>query len=281
MRPRARGLGARRLPLGAFLVAAVMTVAVIGAWTPTVRGDRAEKGEARTSQASRVVWKGDYETGDFGQWERVLRETAAEAHIVAGRNPIAQGRYAARFILGPQITQVGSRVEAHQPDEAASGGLYGSETWYRWAEYVPSDSRFAPHPSFNHLVQWHPEAECSGAVLSVNGVASPPRLLFRVRGGDILDYDEGCEFRFERTFDLGRLPRDRWLRFRLHVKWSADPSEGLVELWMNGGRKIEPTRLATAAPDVGTYLRQGIYRFRCTCRTLVYGDAMKVTQVAP
>src|ERR687892_266954 len=100
MRPRATGIGARRLPLGAFLVAATMTVAVIGAWTPTVRGDRAEKGEARTSQASR--------------------------------------------------------------------GLYGSETWYRWAEYVPSGSRFAPHPSFNHLVQWHPEAECSGAVLSVN-----------------------------------------------------------------------------------------------------------------
>jgi hypothetical protein len=235
--------------------------------------------DARGS-VTRVVWTGNYESSDFSQWEQVLREAAGTARIV--RKPVAQGRYAAGFVLGPQTTTTGSRVEAHQPDEAASGGRYGSETWYRWAEFVPSAAQFAPHSSFNHLVQWLPDtAECSGAALSVNGIAKPPRLQFRTKGGDIVSFDEGCELAQERTFDLGPLPRDRWLRFRLHIKWSADPSEGFVELWMNGGRKIKLTSLATAPSDNDHYLRQGIYRFRCACRTVVYGDAMTVKEVVP
>jgi Polysaccharide lyase len=230
--------------------------------------------------AAHVVWKGDYETRDFGQWETVLRETGGAARIVT--KPVAQGSFAARYVLGAQTDETSSRVEAHQPDELASGGIYGTEAWYSWAEYVPARSQFAPHASFNHLVQWLPDVEeCSGAALSVNGLARPPRLLFRTKGGEILSREEGCTMRYERTFDLGRLPRDRWLRFRLHVRWSADPSAGFVELRMNGRRVIGRTQIATAPPGVNHYLRQGIYRFRCTCRTVAFGDGMTVETASP
>jgi hypothetical protein len=233
-----------------------------------------------SEHAQRIAWKGDYETRNFSQWETVLRETGGAARIVT--RPVAQGSFAARYILGPQTEATGSRVEAHQPDEVASGGTYGSEVWYRWAELVPRDSQFARHASFNHLVQWLPDVEeCSGAALSVNGVARPPRLLFRTKGGDILSHDEGCTMRYERSFDLGRLPRERWLRFRLRVRWSSDPAAGYVELWLNGRRVVERTTLATAPPDVDHYLRQGIYRFRCTCRTIVFADGMTVERIAP
>jgi hypothetical protein len=131
-------------------------------------------------------------------------------------------------------------------------------------------------------VQWLPDVEeCSGAALSVDGLARPPRLRFRTKGGEIVSRDEGCTMSQERSFDLGPLPRDRWLRFRMHVRWSADPSTGFVELWMNGRRRIGLTHLATAPPDVAHYLRQGIYRFRCACRTVVYGDGMTVESVMP
>jgi Polysaccharide lyase len=241
-----------------------------------VSGGASEAGSARTA----LVWAGDYEGGDFSQWERVLRETGGAAQIVT--KPVAQGRYATKFVLGPQTEFSGTRVEAHQPDQDASGGRYGSETWYRWAELIPSSTTFARHATFNNLVQWKQSvAACSGATLSVNGLARPVRLFLHVRGGDLVSYDEGCYFRYERSFDLGPLPRDRWLRFRLHIRWSADPNEGFVELWMNGGRKIPLTHVATAPPGVGHYLRQGIYRFRCTCKTVVYGDAMRVAQVVP
>lgn len=244
-----------------------------------VAASGAESG-ADTARESRLVWTGNYESHDFSQWEQVLRETfAGSARIVA--KPVAQGRYAARFELGPQSPYEYSRIEAHQPDTISSGGRYGAETWYRWAEFVPSASSFARHGSFNHLVQWHPTVSCFGAGLSVNGLARPVRLIFNVRGGEILSFGDGCDFQYGRAFDLGPMPRDRWLRFRLHIRWHADPDVGFVELWMNGGRKIKRTYLATAAPDVHHYVRQGIYRFRCDCRTVVYGDAMTVTQVAP
>jgi Polysaccharide lyase len=244
-----------------------------------VAGDVGVAGEARPGSA-RVVWKGDYESGDFSQWQGVLRETITGGATIVGK-PVSQGRYAAKFVLGPQTDYSGSRIEAHQGNVVPSGGVYGSETWYRWASYVPASTSFARHASFNHLVQWHPALECFGAALSVNGLARPARLLLIIRGGDILRYGGSCDLRYQRAFDLGPLPRDRWLRFRLHIRWHADPSVGFVELWMNGGRKIARTSLATAPPNVHHYVRQGIYRFQCACRTVAFGDAMKVTQVVP
>lgn len=258
---------------------AAATVTIAAAWS-AAPGAAGEAGAAATLE-SRVIWTGNYESGDFTQWERVLRETITGGARIVGK-PVAEGQYAARFELGPQSVYNWSRLEAHQPDTDASGGRYGSETWYRWAEYVPSSSQFARHRSFNHLVQWHPALDCFGAALSVNGLArSPVHLIFNVRGGDIVRLGGGCDLQYERAFDLGPLPRDRWLRFRLHIRWHADPSVGFVELWMNGGRKIKRTYLATAPPDVHHYVRQGIYRFQCSCRTVVYGDAMTVTQVDP
>jgi hypothetical protein len=229
--------------------------------------------------ATQLLWTGNYESGDFRQWERVLREAESPGSARIVTKPVAEGRYAARFVMGPQTAFPGSRIEAHQPDRDASGGRYGSETWYSWAELVPSGSRFARHESFNNLIQWKQDlAPCSGATLSVNGLKRPVRLFLHVRGGELLTYDEGCRFQYERSFDLGPVLRDRWLRFRLHIKWSASPAEGFVELWMNGRRKIPLTHTATAPPGVNHYVRQGVYRFRCACRTIVYGDGMTVTR---
>ena len=269
-------MGLRRMSGAvAYVLAAIATATLSAACS----GDGSERGEAGT-RVARVVWTGNYESGDFSQWERVLREAESPGTARIVTTPIAEGRYAARFVLGQQTAYSGSRIEAHQPDRDASGGRYGSETWYRWAELIPSSSQFARHESFNNLIQWKQDlAPCSGATLSVNGLARPVRLFLHVRGGELLTYDEGCRFRHERTFDLGPLPRDRWLRFRLHVKWSAEPTEGFVELWMNGGRKVKLTHTATAPPGVNHHVRQGIYRFRCSCRTVVYGDAMTVTRV--
>jgi hypothetical protein len=257
----------------------VATIATVLAVTAAVLSGDTSRAQDAGSGAARLVWKGDYESGDFSQWEGILREDESPGTARIVRRPLAQGRYAARFALGPQTAFTGSRIEAHQGNVATSGGTYGSEAWYRWAQFVPSGSSFARHRSFNHLVQWHPNVGCFGAALSVNGVARPVRLLFNVRGGDIVRFGGSCELQYERAWDLGPLPRDRWLRFRLHIKWSADPNEGFVELWMNGARKIERTRVATAPPGVGHYVRQGLYRFQCSCRTLVYGDAMTVKQV--
>jgi Polysaccharide lyase len=240
---------------------------------------RTTRDAGTSAEGKKVSWTGDFETGDFGNWSSVLREGPGRARIV--RRPVQQGRYAAEFVLGPQTHASSSRIEAHQPDVEASGGRSGSEAWYTWAEYVPAATRFARHASFNHLVQWHPTVGCYGSSLTVDGVARRPRLLLRIRGGAIRETGDGCTTRYDRSFDLGVVPRDRWLTFRLHVRWSADPRVGFVQLTQNGEVAIPFTRLATAITDTDVYLRQGLYRFRCRCRTTVFADAMTVRAVEP
>jgi hypothetical protein len=261
-----------RLPVIALAPVAVVVVLASCGVTPA---------QQLSGGATRVIWTGDFETGNFGQWQEVLRDGPGSVAIIRARGSgakrhVLQGRYSARFVLEPQTNENGSRIEAHQARPESTGGAYGAESWYSWAEYVPASSRFAPHAGFNHLVQFHPEAPCSGGSLGVNGLAKRPRLVLRIEGGDVLSYGGGCRLRYQRVFDLGPLPRDRWLRFRLHVRWSADPAEGFVEFWKNGVRVVPFTNLATAQPGVDTYLRQGLYRFRCACRTIVYADAMTV-----
>lgn len=251
------------------LTLALLTVLMLGSACGDARSDHS------TTVKPRVVWRGGFETGDFSQWEAVLQHGPGSATIV--RDPVASGKYAAKFVLGPERSQDFSRIEAHEADPGKTGGAYGSLSDYSWAEYVPAATRFAPHASFNHLVQWHPEAPCTGGSLAVNGLASPSRLILVIRGGAILKYGGGCQFAYERTFDLGPVPRNRWLRFQLEVRWSADPGFGFVELWENGEPVVPRTSLATATPGVNVYVRQGLYRFRCNCRTVVYGDGMTVS----
>ena len=89
--------GSRRARRLAYGVAAVLLAA---GWVAAPGASGRADSEQRES---RLVWTGNYESGDFSQWEDVLRETiAGGARIVA--KPVAQGRYAARFELGPQST---------------------------------------------------------------------------------------------------------------------------------------------------------------------------------
>lgn len=227
-----------------------------------------------------LVWTGDYETGDFSQYEQVLsngRDTSAS--IVT--SPTTEGRYAARFTLGPDTVDGYSRIEAHQPDRTKSGGRTGSESWYAFAEYIPSATGFAAHAEFNHLVQWHPTelpdgSGCTGSSLTVNGRATPPHLILRIKGGQVLTETGGCDTATDVSFDLGVVPRDVWLAFVLHVKWSPDPSVGFVELTLNGKTVVPFQHLSTQLSQTNTYFREGLYRFACSCTTTVYGDAVMI-----
>ncbi len=210
------------------------------------------------------TWLGNYETGDFAQWLQVPLEGPSTQAVE--QSLVHEGRYAARFEIGS--TSSAGRTEVQ--DDVAK---YGGEEWYRWSEYVPASTAFAPHSSFNHLVQFHPWTDpCYGSSLAVDGLASPAHLILRMRGGTPTDLSAGCAFPSDRTFDLGEVQRDKWLDFVFHVRWSGDPGVGFVELWMNGAQVVPFTQLATADTGRDLHVRQGLYRFQCDCSTVVYGD---------
>jgi chitodextrinase len=162
---------------------------------------------APVTSALTWVWSGDYETRDFSQWtDGLLVNGNATASITSSP---AVGNYAAKFEADPNLSDpLGySRAEVQNSYPSQDGGKYGTETTYTFAEYIPSSTVFAPHASFNHIVQWHPDIDCYGDSVTVNGLKSPQTLVIRWRGGAVTNSSGGCSFETDRTWDLGPIPR--------------------------------------------------------------------------
>jgi hypothetical protein len=100
----------------------------------------------------------------------------------------------------------------------------------------------------------------------------PPPLALQVTDGDFVLYKGGANVDSPRTIPMWRAPAHsgRWAKFTLHVRFSADPQAGFVELWGNpAGGPVVPllTRTSTYTMKkdaTGTALplhaRIGIYR---------------------
>ena len=76
--------------------------------------------------------------------------------------------------------------------------------------------------------------------------------------------------------NLGSLLYDHWYHYVLRVKWSRDPSVGLVELWQDGTEVVPPTNTQTMAnvPGYSVYWKQGFYRGSPNYTNTVYQDGM-------
>ena len=164
---------------------------------------RARLAMQRTGQA-RVVWTGDYESGDFSQWDRVLRE---DRRLGADRapTPSPQGRYAARFVLGPQTRLTRARASRRT---SRTSRRAEARTAPRPGTRGPSSCRGTRSSATTGAsTTWFsgiPQVDCFGAALSVNGLPTPERLVFHVRGGDILRYGGPCRFRTSAPSTSGR-----------------------------------------------------------------------------
>lgn len=201
---------------------------------------------ARTAGAE-VLWRGDFETADTSQWNELVGMVAQRLSIV--EDEAVQGRYAARIeVHQGDTSQSGlTRVEVghHPPTET----FEGSERWYAWSMMIPEDAPFGD--SWHLVTYWEAEVLWTVAVS------------LRIYGGHELrfaTYVPEEQVHWTSTFTPGA-----WHDFVLHVVWSPDPSEGLVELWHDGEQVVDPLHVATmhelqggdAAPN---FMHQGILR---------------------
>ncbi len=222
-------------------------------------------------------WNGDFDTGDFRQWHRT-RFVPGGARIV--RKVRREGRYAARFVVGPGDIPFGtherSEVAASREQTAGYGGI---EAYYGWSTFFPR--RFNPiRNSFNIFAQWHgtgaPPCALSPNVAFHARLRTGwrrPRYEVRVLGGEL---DRSCGGYRKHVFRLGRIRLRKWNDFVLHVKWSPARATGFIEAWINGLRVIPRTYMATLYRHQGVYVKQGLYRGLGLLRTTrVYQDAMK------
>src|SRR5688572_15799476 len=103
-------------------------------------GEAEETGSA-VDEISGVVWRGDFETGDLGQWSRVQAQNADRVRVVS--SPTAQGQWAGRFtVRHGDLHSSGARApeacRGEEPTVLATGSApsFGLAVW-------PSETGYA------------------------------------------------------------------------------------------------------------------------------------------
>lgn len=180
------------------------------------------------------IFTADFETGNFTPWRTCQTRyyNGACSAMPAGgysltTGPGHQGRYAGRFEVregdAPDFC-CGERAQAvyesAQPIEAE-----GADLWYDWAFMIDPTYPDAVEPNWQVLMQWHS-----------HGDGAPP-LGFYTNGGYVELQTRGSGSGDGATpTAIWRTPytKGRWTDIKLHIRWSADPNVGKVEIWKDG-----------------------------------------------
>jgi Polysaccharide lyase len=247
-----RRLGRLR-PVIAALGALLLLGLVVG---PTVSASAAPR---PTPSAQNVIFTGDYETGNFSQWQNCQTKNynadcgtrtsfgPAPNMKIIGANRARQGRFAAQYtVRNGDIPPFGGGERAEVASEAPGAiTASGDERWYRWSMYFPADFKNPVNDGWFIVMQWHG-----------NDTNSPPLAINIGPRGTV---DIGGDGVPHPTKTLGPVRRGQWVDYTLHVLFSQDPTVGFVEGTANGIQTVPKTFRATDS-GTGTYLKQGIYR---------------------
>ncbi len=223
---------------------------------------------AQSGHAAGDLFRGDYETGNFSQWDSV-QALPGDATIVT--SPTRQGNYAARFQVNPGDNPLNCCAGSERSEVYASTGeTAGVESWWAWSTYFPSDFNVRPELELERLhatgtTPARPDRRmpCSRSM----PWRAQPNLLLAVYGGDFNNPAT-------RGFTLAPFERNRWFDFVFHVKWEPDAT-GFVEVWLNGQLVVPKTYLPTIYSGQSVYLKEGFYRPSYSLPTVLYQDGMR------
>ena len=228
-------------------------------------------GEPTVPVGSHQLFVGDYESGDFSQWDICQTATTnsgcrsfarGDRTMQIVQDDVRQGRYAARFDIQPgDVPDFGGGERAEVRSDAAGAVVHeGDERWYQWSMKFPADFQ-NPTGVWFIVMQWHA------------GSGSPPLAINIGDDGNVQIGGDGLKGEGRQT--LGPVRRGEWVDYTLHVKFSRDHDGGFVEGWENGRQTVPRTARASMTSDEN-YLKQGIYRDTGPA-TSVLIDGLRVT----
>jgi hypothetical protein len=235
-------------------------------------------GPAGAVATGRVLWTADAERPAAAEWASSRADPGPREPCpysappdLSGRGvqrvgkPVAQGRFAYAITAAHGDDCDGERAELGEGNPSRDGfenRLFhdGDERWISFQ--VRLGDNFDPTVDAWRVI----------TQLQSGGELGPPPLALQVTDGDFVLYKGDANVESGDTIPMWRAPahRGRWVRFTLHVRFSADPRAGFVELWGNpAGGADEPllarTSTYTMKKDAGgtaapLHARIGIYR---------------------
>lgn len=212
-----------------------------------------------------VLWIGNAETGDLGQW--CIANQAVPGRITVVTSPVTQGQYAYRFQLNDGDTIFGTERVTLSQQCAGRYEQNGEEKYYGWSVYLPAD--YPANTNWSLVVQW-------------KGIhtGSPPISLNLRNDRWMLNYRPTVNSSELHKWDAPAT-KGRWENFVLHVKWSADPSIGFIEFWHNGQLVVQKFYTSTmhtnGTTPVNNFVAMGLYRdASISTNVILYHDGMVV-----
>lgn len=217
-----------------------------------------------TAASANVLWRGDYETGDLSQWDKV---DGLSSRLTVESSVVHQGSHALRVELHQgDVSSSGTRNEVVESDPA-HWESEGNDRWYSWSTLFPAD--YPSNNTWQVFTQWH-HTGCCG---------SPP-VEFSVVGEHIQLGHDGSSM----ILWTAPLVRGVWHDFAVHVYWSS--TDGYVELYYDGAKVLGKTSVQTLYPGEQAYMKQGLYwNASITSVGVLYHDGMvtgtSLADVAP
>jgi hypothetical protein len=200
------------------------------------------------SLSGQILFRGDFETGDFSQWERT---GTRGQHVKPGNVDLVtdiarRGKYAVRMTIHPQdvFNDRQLRVQLGGPRITVEEG---AETFLRFSLFVANapkdrDNFFywegAPPPRYNNVMTWWLEPSPDGATKIRYGTGNLGR--------------NGVEW--ESDFSVGE-----WHDLVMAIRWSEDPQQGRVRLWFDR-KPVLDKPLRTKGPEQVYFCQPGIHR---------------------
>jgi polysaccharide lyase-like protein len=207
---------------------------------------------AATAARASVVWRGDYETRDLSQWDRV---DGLMSRLTIVSSPVHQGSYALRTVLrAGDVANNGTRNELVllQPQTE------GMDRYYAWSTMF--DASYPSADTWQVFTQWHHSGCCGSPPVELDVVGEKVQLTINTR-----------------AVWTAPLVRSVWHDFVVRVRWSANPDLGLVELWYDGRKVVDRLAAQTLYADQIAYLKQGLYRdASIQADGVVYHDGMTI-----
>ena len=185
------------------------------------------------------------------------------------------GPSSGRFQIRKSDKQIwgGQRAEISQAKRTT-----GSERWYGFSQYFPGD--YGSDGTGDVIGQWHdvPDSgEATNRSPSNALIASDDKLKWMVRwDADRImtdGYSDGTIY-----IDLGKIPKDRWIDWVVHIKYSHT-NTGILEVWMDGVKVIDRQNMPNAYNDSEyPYLKLGNYKWDWGANSIrvLYWDEVRI-----
>jgi hypothetical protein len=225
-----------------------------------------------------VLWNGDFETGNFSQYDSLQQFVTGRASVLAsatGNGGPSAPRKGNNFFQCRVVN--GDNVYGGERCEALKGGLNianGSDQYYGWSLAMPANLPANGLTGQFHGTYDYAQADVQffidhGQVGAFGATGSAPRWVLGVNGGPAVPGGQYVSNTYSRAYDLGPLSNwvgAGWIDVVMHIKWS-DTTTGTVELWMKKAGTSTYTKFVSQVGNVANlyqgytaYLKLGLNR---------------------